>query len=133
VPHHLNHLQLLIDSAIVAFARNEQGVITGGQQILLDKRTGGKADVDIVKKSFGKIAGSFVTDGMIKRGAKVRLLRDDIVIHEGHLKTLKRFKEDVKEVKAGYECGIAFENYEDIKENDKVEVFELIEEKRTLD
>jgi translation initiation factor IF-2 len=81
----------------------------------------------------GKIAGSFVTDGMIKRGAKVRLLRDDIVIHEGHLKTLKRFKEDVKEVKAGYECGIAFENYEDIKENDKVEVFELIEEKRTLD
>jgi translation initiation factor IF-2 len=81
----------------------------------------------------GKIAGSFVTDGMIKRGAKVRLLRDDVVIYEGHLKTLKRFKDDVKEVKAGYECGIAFENYEDIKENDKVEVFELIEEKRTLD
>jgi translation initiation factor IF-2 len=81
----------------------------------------------------GKIAGSFVTDGIIKRGARVRLLRDDIVIHEGKLKTLKRFKDDVKEVKAGYECGIAFENYEDIKENDKVEVFELIEEKRTLD
>jgi translation initiation factor IF-2 len=81
----------------------------------------------------GKIAGSFVTDGTIKRGAKVRLLRDDVVIYEGHLKTLKRFKDDVKEVKAGYECGIAFENYEDIKENDKVEVFELVEEKRTLD
>jgi translation initiation factor IF-2 len=80
----------------------------------------------------GKVAGSFVVEGLIKRGAKVRLLRNDIVIHEGKLKTLKRFKDDVKEVKAGYECGIAFENYDDIKENDKVEVFELIEEKRTL-
>lgn len=80
----------------------------------------------------GKIAGSYVTKGMIKRGAGVRLLRDDIVIHEGTLKTLKRFKEDVKEAKEGYECGIAFENYEDIREGDKVEVFEKVEEKRTL-
>lgn len=80
----------------------------------------------------GKIAGSFVTEGVIKRGAKVRLLRDDVVIHEGTLKTLKRFKDDVKEVKSNYECGIAFENYNDIKEGDKVEVFELIEERKTL-
>lgn len=80
----------------------------------------------------GKVAGSFVTDGIIKRGAKVRLLRDNIVIHEGSLKTLRRFKEDVKEVKSGYECGIAFENYDDIKEGDKVEAFELIEEKQKL-
>ncbi len=80
----------------------------------------------------GNIAGSFVLDGIVKRGAKVRLLRDDIVIYEGKLKTLKRFKDDAKEVQSGYECGIAFENYEDIKEGDKVEVFELIEEKRTL-
>lgn len=80
----------------------------------------------------GKIAGSFVTKGIIKRGAGVRLLRDDVVIHEGKLKTLKRFKDDVKEVSENYECGIAFENYDDIKEGDKVEVFEVIEEKRTL-
>lgn len=80
----------------------------------------------------GKIAGSFVTKGVIKRGAGVRLLRDDIVIHEGKLKTLKRFKDDVKEVSENYECGIAFENYDDIKVGDKVEVFEIIEEKRSL-
>lgn len=80
----------------------------------------------------GKIAGSYVTRGVIKKGAGVRLLRDNIVIHEGKLKTLKRFKDEVKEVREGYECGIAFENYEDIRESDTVEVFELIEEKRQL-
>jgi len=80
----------------------------------------------------GKIAGSFVTKGMIKRGAGVRLLRDNVVIHEGKLKTLKRFKDDVKEVSENYECGIAFENYDDIKVGDKVEVFEVVEERRSL-
>ncbi|MDX1917457.1 MAG: translation initiation factor IF-2 [Rickettsiaceae bacterium] len=80
----------------------------------------------------GKVAGSYVTRGIIKRGAGMRLIRDNIVIHEGKLKTLKRFKDDVKEVKENYECGIAFENYEDIREGDKVEVFEIIKEKRTL-
>ncbi len=81
---------------------------------------------------FGKIAGSYVLNGHILRGAGVRLLRDNIVIHEGKLKTLRRFKEDMKEVKEGFECGIAFENYEDIKEGDKVEVFKIVEEARTL-
>lgn len=80
----------------------------------------------------GKIAGSYVLDGYISRGAGVRLLRDDIVIHEGKLKTLRRFKEDVKEVRENFECGIAFENYEDIREGDKIEVFKLVEEVRTL-
>jgi translation initiation factor IF-2 len=81
---------------------------------------------------FGKIAGSYVLNGHISRGAGVRLLRDNIVIHEGKLKTLRRFKDDLKEVKEGFECGIAFENYEDIREGDKVEVFQLVEEARTL-
>jgi translation initiation factor IF-2 len=80
----------------------------------------------------GKIAGSFITDGLIKRQARVRLLRDNVVIHDGILKTLKRFKEDVKEVKSGFECGIAFENYEDIKEKDTLECYEIVEKKRTL-
>jgi translation initiation factor IF-2 len=80
----------------------------------------------------GKIAGSFVTDGLIKRNAKVRLLRDNVVIHDGILKTLKRFKDDVKEVKSGFECGIAFENYEDIKEKDTLECYEIVEQKRSL-
>lgn len=80
----------------------------------------------------GKIAGSYVTKGIIKKGAGIRLLRDNVVIHEGKLKTLKRFKDEVKEVREGYECGIAFENYEDIREGDTVEVFELIQEQRQL-
>lgn len=80
----------------------------------------------------GKIGGCMVTIGMVKRGAGVRLLRDDVVIHEGTLKTLKRFKDEVKEVKEGMECGMAFEGYEDIKEGDIIECYEVIEEARTL-
>lgn len=80
----------------------------------------------------GKVAGCMVTEGVVKRGAKVRLLREDVVIHEGTLKTLRRFKDELKEVKEGYECGMAFENYHDIKENDKIECFEIEEIARTL-
>lgn len=80
----------------------------------------------------GKVAGCMVTEGIVKRGAKVRLLREDVVIHEGTLKTLRRFKDEVKEVKEGFECGMAFENYHDIKEGDKIECFEIEEVARTL-
>lgn len=73
----------------------------------------------------GKVAGCYVTSGVVKRGAKVRLLRDDVVIHEGTLKTLKRFKDEVKEVKESYECGMAFENYNDIRPGDVIECFEI--------
>ena len=82
---------------------------------------------------YGKIAGCFITEGMVKRGAKVRLLRDNVVIHEGTLKTLRRFKDEVKEVQKGFECGMAFENYEDIKEGDFIEAFEIEQTQRTLD
>jgi len=82
---------------------------------------------------YGKIAGCMVTTGMVKRGAKVRLLRDDVVIHEGTLKTLKRFKDEVKEVREGTECGMAFENYDDIKEQDIIECYEIVEHARKLD
>lgn len=80
----------------------------------------------------GKIGGCMVTTGQVKRGAKVRLLRDNVVIHEGTLKTLKRFKDEVKDVKEGMECGMAFENYEDIREGDIIECFEIKEEARQL-
>ena len=73
----------------------------------------------------GKVAGCMVTDGVVKRGAKVRLLRDNVVIHEGTLKTLKRFKDEVKEVKSGFECGMAFEHYDDIRSGDMIECFEV--------
>lgn len=73
----------------------------------------------------GKVAGCYITNGVVKRGAKVRLLRDNVVIHEGTLKTLKRFKDEVKEVKESYECGMAFENYNDIRPGDVIECFEI--------
>jgi translation initiation factor IF-2 len=81
----------------------------------------------------GKVAGCLVTEGIARRSAGVRLLRDDVVIHEGTLKTLKRFKDEVAEVLSGQECGMAFENYEDIREGDVIEIFEREEVERTLD
>lgn len=80
----------------------------------------------------GKVAGCEITIGNVKRGAKVRLLRDNVVIHEGMLKTLKRFHDEVKEVKEGTECGMAFENYDDIKEGDVIECYEIISIDRVI-
>jgi len=80
----------------------------------------------------GKVAGCLVTEGVARRSAGVRLLRDDVVIHEGTLKTLKRFKDEVAEVLSGQECGMAFENYDDIRPGDVIEIFEREEVERTL-
>ncbi|MEO1398881.1 MAG: translation initiation factor IF-2, partial [Pseudomonadota bacterium] len=80
----------------------------------------------------GKVAGCLVTEGVARRSAGVRLLRDNVVIHEGTLKTLKRFKDEVAEVQSGQECGMAFENYEDIRPDDVIEIFEREEVERTL-
>ena len=81
----------------------------------------------------GKVAGCLVTEGVARRSAGVRLLRDSVVIHEGTLKTLKRFKDEVPEVQSGQECGMAFENYDDIRADDVIEIFERQEVKRVLD
>ena len=80
----------------------------------------------------GKVAGCLVTEGVARRSAGVRLLRDNVVIHEGTLKTLKRFKDEVGEVQSGQECGMAFENYEDIRPEDVIEIFEREEVERQL-
>ena len=80
----------------------------------------------------GSIAGCYVLDGLVKRGASVRLLRNNVVIWTGELDSLKRFKDDVKEVKAGFECGLSLKNYNDIKEGDQLEIFEVQEVARTL-
>ena len=81
----------------------------------------------------GKVAGCIVTEGVARRSAGVRLLRDNVVIHEGTLKTLKRFKDEVKDVQSGQECGMAFENYDDVRPADVIEIFEREEVARTLD
>ncbi|HZQ74469.1 MAG TPA: translation initiation factor IF-2 [Burkholderiales bacterium] len=80
----------------------------------------------------GTIAGCYVQEGMVKRNAQVRILRDNVVIHTGEIDSLKRFKDDVREVKAGFECGMSIKNFNDLKENDQFEVFEVLEVARTL-
>jgi translation initiation factor IF-2 len=80
----------------------------------------------------GKVAGCMITEGVVKRGAGVRLLRDNVVVHQGTLKTLKRFKDEVREVREGYECGMAFENYDNIQAGDIIEAYELEEVARAL-
>ncbi|MFN3543677.1 MAG: translation initiation factor IF-2 [Thiobacillus sp.] len=80
----------------------------------------------------GTIAGCYVTDGVVKRGAGVRVLRNNVVVHQGELDSLKRFKDDVKEVKANFECGLSLKNFNDIHEGDILEVFEVVEVARSL-
>jgi translation initiation factor IF-2 len=80
----------------------------------------------------GHVAGCRVTDGVVQRGASVRLIRDNVVVHEGKLSTLKRFKDEVREVQAGQECGMAFENYQDMRVGDVIECYRVEEVRRTL-
>ncbi|WP_018862411.1 MULTISPECIES: translation initiation factor IF-2 [unclassified Thioalkalivibrio] len=94
----------------------------------------GLAEVrDVFKASgFGQVAGCLVVEGAVKRGNPIRVLRDNVVIYEGELESLRRFKDDVNEVKAGTECGIAVKNYNDVKAGDQIEVFQRVEVARTL-
>ncbi|MGM0552437.1 MAG: translation initiation factor IF-2 [Pseudomonadota bacterium] len=94
----------------------------------------GLAEVrDVFKASgFGQVAGCLVVEGSVKRGNPIRVLRDNVVIYEGELESLRRFKDDVNEVKAGTECGIAVKNYNDVKPGDQIEVFQRVEVARTL-
>jgi translation initiation factor IF-2 len=80
----------------------------------------------------GKVAGCRVTDGKVERGAHVRLIRDNVVIHEGKLSQLKRFKDDAREVLAGQECGMAFETYQDMRVGDVIECYRVEQVQRTL-
>ncbi len=114
-------------SIIYEVADDMRGLLTGMLSPKFREAFIGYAEIrevfDITKS--GKIAGCMVTEGIIKRGCKVRLLRENTVIHEGDLSQLKRFKDDVKEVREGYECGIQLANYQDIKKGDMIECFEM--------
>jgi len=100
----------------------------------LRERILGKAEVRQIFTipSAGRVAGSFVTDGKIVRGGRARVVRDNVVVHEGKIGTLRRFKDDAREVTSGYECGLTLENFPDIKEGDVVEAFEMEEVARHL-
>ncbi len=80
----------------------------------------------------GTVAGCYVLEGLVRRGAKIRVLRDNVVIHDGELDSLKRFKDDVREVKAGFECGLSVKGFNDIEKGDQFEVYEIVEVLRTL-
>jgi len=80
----------------------------------------------------GTVAGCYVLEGLIRRGAKIRVLRDNVVIHDGELDSLKRFKDDVREVKAGFECGLSVKNFNDIEKGDQLKAYEIVEDSRTL-
>ncbi len=94
----------------------------------------GHATIRAIFKSskHGNIAGCYVTDGIITRDSRTRLVRDGRVIWDGKLDSLRRFKDDTREVKENYECGIHLKNYDDVKEEDVIEAYEVIEVKRTL-
>ncbi len=99
------------------------------------EKTLGLAEVREIFKvpKVGTVAGCYVIDGKIRRSDRVRLIRDGVVIYEGNLASLKRFKDDVREVQSGYECGMSMENYDDVKVGDQFEAFEIVETKRTLE
>jgi translation initiation factor IF-2 len=86
----------------------------------------------ITVSKVGNIAGCMVTDGVVKRDSHVRIIRNNVVIHTGELSSLKRFKDDVKEVRMGFECGLMIKGYDDIAEGDVLECFDVIEVARTL-
>jgi len=94
----------------------------------------GLVDVREVYKisKVGTVAGCYVLEGVVRRGAKIRVLRDNVVIHDGELDSLKRFKDDVREVKAGFECGLSIKNWNDVQKGDQLEVYEIVEVSRTL-
>ena len=94
----------------------------------------GLVDVREVYKisKVGTVAGCYVLEGVVRRGAKVRVLRSNVVIWDGELDSLKRFKDDVREVKAGFECGLSLKNFNDLQVGDQLEVYEIVEVTRTL-
>jgi translation initiation factor IF-2 len=94
----------------------------------------GRADLKAVfhVPKVGAVAGCYVTDGRVERNASIRLLRDDVVVFDGRIASLKRFKEDAKEVQSGYECGIGLQNFQDIKPGDVFEVYQVEELKAEL-
>jgi translation initiation factor IF-2 len=129
-----DHIDIRYYSIIYNVVDDARAALTGMLAPTLRERFLGNAEIREVFNitKFGKVAGCMVVEGTVKRGAKVRLLRDSVVIHEGTLKTLKRFKDEVREVKEGFECGMAFENYDNIEKGDIIECFEVEEVARAL-
>ena len=129
-----NQLDLKYFSVIYELLDNVKQDLSGLLDPDIKEEIIGIAEVkDVFRSSkFGAIAGSMVIEGTIQKEQPIRVLRDNIVIYEGELESLRRFKDDVKEVKSGTECGIGVKNYNDIKNGDQIEVYKRIEIKRSI-
>ena len=124
-----NHVEIRLHKIIYELLDDMEAAMKGMVKAEVVESVTGQAEIRHIYKigKVGTIGGSYVTSGLIKNGAKIRLLRDGVVIYDGKLGSLKRFKDDAKEVKEGYECGLTIEGYNDIKEGDIVEAYEMVE------
>jgi translation initiation factor IF-2 len=121
-------------SVIYSLVDDVKAALTGLLSPEYEEKILGRAEIrQIMLINKFKICGCYVTEGKLTRNGKVRIIRDGVVVHEGAIDTLRRFKDDVKEVAENYECGMTFANYDDLKEGDEIETFEMIEIKRTLE
>ena len=128
------HVDMRFYNIIYNVIKEVKDAILGMMDSTYEERVLGMADVREVfhVPKIGSIAGCYITDGKIQRGKKIRLIRDGVIVHEGNLSSLRRFKDDIKEVQSGYECGIGIENYNDIKVGDVIECYYLEEIKPEL-
>ena len=124
-----SHVEIRLHKIIYELLDDMEAAMKGMVKAEVVESVTGQAEIRHIYKigKVGTIGGSYVTSGLIKNGAKIRLLRDGVVIYDGKLGSLKRFKDDAKEVKEGYECGLTIEGYNDIKEGDVVEAYEMVE------
>ena len=122
-------VEIRLHRIIYALTEEMEAAIKGMYKKEQVEQVIGQAEVrSLIKISkVGTVAGSYVTSGVIKSGCSVRVLRDGVIVYEGRLNSLKRFKDDAKEVKEGFECGMTIENFNDIKENDVIEAYEMVE------
>ena len=129
------HIQIRYYDVIYKLIDDIKEAMAGLLDPVKSEKVLGRAEVraTFVVSKVGTIAGSYVTDGKIIRGARARLLRDGVVVHDGRLSSLKRLKDDVREVLSGYECGIGFENYNDIKISDHIEAYQIEETAATVE
>ncbi|MFA7378741.1 MAG: EF-Tu/IF-2/RF-3 family GTPase, partial [Bacilli bacterium] len=125
------NVEIRLHRIIYALIEEMEAAMKGMLKVQMVEKVTGTAQVRVIYKAskLGTIAGSYITSGTLKNGQMVRLIRDDVVVFEGKIASMKRYKEDLKEAREGFECGIVLENFNDEKENDIIEGYEMVEKK----